>query len=381
MGTLFTVHYGEIALKGKNRRDFENRLVDNIKKSLSEKGNALVRKKESRLVVDFQGKESDAEGILSKTFGVEWFSKAVKTGRKIDEISEAALMLAKPYKNLALKVETKRADKGYPLTSPEISRRIGLDLDSKGFLTILKKPHEKIFVEILSDCALVSIGRKRSAGGLPLGSSGKVVSLLSGGIDSPASSWLMMRRGCTASLLHIHPFPSNKDKQISKMKKIVRKLREYSPVPLSLYLAPYEEFYRNAFSIRSRLELVVFRRFIMRLAGRIAMREKAHAIVNGDNLGQVASQTIENIRAVSGVSSAPVFRPLIGYTKAEIIELAKRIGTYEQSLLPYRDCCSLISQKHPATKAKAGDAEKTEKEIGIEKILDATLKKTEKLEI
>ena len=200
MSTLFTVHYGEIALKGMNRREFENTLVGNIEKSLSKKGKCSVKKKESRILVEFEGREKDAEDILSKTFGVEWFSRAGKTGRKIEEMTKAALKMAEPYRNLTLKVEAKRADKKYPLTSPEIGRKIGLELEKKGFLTILRKPHEKIFVELLSDCALVSVGRKRAAGGLPLGTGGRVVSLLSGGIDSPVSSWLMMRRGCTTSL-------------------------------------------------------------------------------------------------------------------------------------------------------------------------------------
>ena len=190
-----------------------------------------------------------------------------------------------------------------------------------------------------------------------------------------------MRRGCSTSFLHFHPFPTHKHKPISKIKKILKKLGGYSPGPLTLYLAPYDEFYKNAFSIKSRLELVVFRRFIIKLAGRLAGKEKAHAIVTGDSLGQVASQTIENIHAVSGATAVPVFRPLIGYTKAEIIELAKKIDTYEPSLLPYRDCCSLISQKHPSTKARIRDLEKIEQEIDIEKIVKATLRKTKKVKI
>jgi len=356
---IYNVHVGEIALKGKNRKIFENILIRNIREATGCKEIKNIR---GRFLLYSENEKKTISG-LSKTFGIEWFSEAVLTGNSIEEITEAVRKKAKK----RFKLDTKRAYKEYPLTSPEINKKVGMALEKEGFEVELENPEKWIYVEILKDSAVVSYNKTRGLGGLPVGSSGKVLSLLSGGIDSPVASWLMMKRGCTVDFLHLHAFPTNEKAKKSKMIKLVKRLKEYSPAKFRLFLVPYGRFYEKSFEMKSKNELVIFRRFIFRIANSIAEKYGHMGFVTGDSVGQVASQTLENLYAATDASDYPVYRPVIGYDKKEIVELAEKIGTYGISIEKYKDCCSLVSEKHPATKAKLKDVKKDE--IGIEETM------------
>jgi len=368
---IFNIHFGEIALKGKNRRIFEQKLIDNIK---SATGSKKIKSVHGRLLLYPENK--DSEGIakaLEKTFGIEWFSESFYTGNSLEELSDVIIKGCKNLKESAIKLETKRSDKTYPLTSPEINQKVGLTLEKSGFKVDLKNPQKIIYIEILKDSAVISTDKKRGLGGLPVGSSGRVLSLLSGGIDSPVASWLMMKRGCTVDFLHLHAFPTNEKAMESKIIPLVKKLKEYHPPKIKLFLVPYGAFYEKSFEISPKNELVVFRRFILHIANRLAEKNGYLGFVTGDSIGQVASQTIENLYTTNEAADYPVYRPLIGYDKKEIIDLAERIGTYQISIEKYKDCCSLVAEKHPSTKVKLETARMIEKNIRIEEVVDKAI--------
>ncbi len=367
---VYNIHVGEIALKGKNRGLFEKKLKDNIKAATGCKVDSL----KGRFIL-YPGKTGNRriEEGLSKTFGIEWFSEALIVKNEIEQITGTIIKHAP--KEKTVKLDTKRAYKAYPMTSPEINKKVGAVLEKKGFTVDLENPESWIYIEILEDSAIISFSKTKGLGGLPVGTSGKVLSLLSGGIDSPVASWLMMKRGCTVDFLHLHAFPTNEKAEKSKIIRMVSKLKEYCPAKIRVFLVPYGKFYEKSFDMKSRSELVVFRRFIFRIANKIAEKEGYLGFVTGDSIGQVASQTLENLYATAEASAYPVYRPLVGHDKQEIIDLAKKIGTYEISIEKYKDCCSLVAEKHPATRAKLSEVKKDEKDI--EKTVKETMKNIE----
>ncbi|MFH1393577.1 MAG: tRNA uracil 4-sulfurtransferase ThiI [Candidatus Micrarchaeota archaeon] len=379
---VINIHYGEIALKGKNRAAFERRLMDNISVSLSGIKCGKVRKIESRLVLPL-GKAHEGEVLvaLSRVFGIEWFAPALLVPNKIASMQNAIFSLAAPFKEKTMKLETSRSDKSYPLKSPDISRKLGMAMEEGGFSIDIRNPDEIITIEVLKGQALVSAGRRRGPGGLPVGSSGKLLSLLSGGIDSPVASYLMMKRGCSVDFLHFHSFAKNAEAEKSKMGRLAKQLRLYSDGPMRMFIAPYSEFYKKSFDLPPRIELVLFRRFILRLGSRLAEEHGHLGLVTGDSVGQVASQTLENLRATTEAATCPVYRPLVSFDKQEIINLAKRLGTYEISIEEYKDCCSLVAQKHPNTKVRLEAAKKAEEEIKIDEVIEKTLKDIKIIEI
>jgi thiamine biosynthesis protein ThiI len=377
---IISVHFAEIALKGRNRSDFENALVANVRAALGP-GAGRIERTESRILIHPKVDAAEASQKLGKVFGIAWFSPSYVVGRDIGGIKELVLEKSKGIMGRKLRVEASRADKSFLMTSPDINREVGQALEQGGHSIDIRNPEQRIYIEILRDRALVSFGRIPGPGGLPVGTAGKVLSLLSGGIDSPAASWLMMKRGCAVDFLHIHSGAYAKEALESKIPRLVRKLREYSPLRCRLFIAPYTEFYKKSLNADPKAELVVFRRFILRLAERIA-RENGHlGIVTGDNIGQVASQTLENLAAVADSTTLPVYRPLLTYDKQEIVALAERIGTYRISIEEYKDCCSLVAAKHPSTRVRPEKARAIEEEIGIGSIIEKTLEQAECVEI
>jgi len=366
---VINIHLGELTLKGKNRGVFEKRLIDNIKAVVPR---SRIKNIRGRILLYPEDADSALE-CLKKVFGISWFSRSVEAEKNVKKIGAAA---NRNVGNEAVKIETRRIDKKFPKTSIEISQEVAEYLYEKGKTPVVKNYKKMVLVEILKDKALVTFDRINGLGGLPYGSSGKLLALLSGGIDSPVASWLMMRRGCSMEFFHMHPFTNKKIKK-SKMTELVGKLSEFSPKPLKLHAASYDEFYDKIEYITPSDRMIVFRRFIFRLGNRIAKKNKAKAMVTGDSLGQVASQTLSNLDAVGSVSSIPVFRPLIGMDKQEIIDIGRRIGTYDISIKPYQDCCALVAEKHPSIKPDIKKLEEIEKEIKIEKIVEKTLENTE----
>ncbi|NYZ61011.1 tRNA 4-thiouridine(8) synthase ThiI [Candidatus Micrarchaeota archaeon] len=363
---LVLVQYGEIGIKGKNRRTFENMLIRNIRKALGAKlKDAELR--ESRVFLEVEGKEKEIRKALLAVFGIEWFAFAYECRKTADEIWKVVQKAKLKGKKIA--VETKRVDKSFPMKSQELSAEIGARIVEKfGCGVDLENPDARISI-IIARNAYVYFEKIRGLGGLPVGSSGRVLCLLSGGIDSPVAAWMLMKRGCRVDFLHIYPFEKWDAKKGKKILELIEKLEEYGG-KAELLTIPYADFYAETGNISPGYELVVFRRYMYKLAEKIAQEKGYGAIVSGDSLGQVASQTLENIGASQWGLSVPVFRPLIGMDKNEIIELAEKIGTYEISIRPYKDCCSLVSISNPVTRARREEVERFAELIGLEKLVE-----------
>ncbi len=390
---LYTVHCSEISLKGRNRYIFEDKLISNIRIAL---GNKLskIEKIERRIYFESDLAESKVKDTLSRVFGIEWFARAYEIKKDKNKIEKFVVdyFISFGLGEKTIKVETKRGDKRLPFTSMELSKDIGAALVEKlNCRADMHNPELRIYIEIMQqNKTFVHFEKIRGPGGLPIGSSGKVIALLSGGIDSPVASWMLMKRGANVIFLHVHSSVNEEKAKKSKIIELIRILAKWQnctttyfadhPDDISLesstkiYFVDYSEFYKKTLAIPPKYELIMFRKFIYLLAQKIAERENARAIVSGDSLGQVASQTLENIYAINDGITLPIFRPLIGMNKKEIIEIAEKIGTYQISIKPYKDCCSLVA-RNPETKANADVVKKLSLDIDMEKIVAKTIEK------
>ncbi len=376
---LISLSCPEVAIKGGNRRAFEDRLQANIRRSLSGLGSFELHRRPGRLLVGSADADPEAcKEALLRTFGIDTIAFCEKAEPDMAAIARAVSARLGELRGLTVRVEAKRSDKAFPLTSVEINREIGAVLSNGGCGIDLEKPQKTIYIDILKEEALISFGKLKGPGGLPAGSSGNVLSLLSGGIDSPVSSWMMMRRGCSVSLLHVHQQRPSEVME-SKIARLVRRLSEWSPRKLTLHLAPYDEFYSATMGSDQRNELVLFRRFLFHLSNALAQEHGYLGVVSGDSIGQVASQTLQNIYAADEASRIPVFRPLAGMNKQEIVDTAERIGTFRDSIEPYKDCCSILSPLSPSTGVSLDDIRRIEEGIGMENIVRKTLEKTRTL--
>jgi thiamine biosynthesis protein ThiI len=385
MELVLSAACSEISLKGRNRPHFEALLMRNMRVALSPYGKFEMRERGGRiLAVPKDGADAAAgRAALASVFGIDNVSLAAMVAPKMEDIESHVSSIAGSFAGKSIRVETRRSDKRFPLTSQEVSRRAGAAFVKAGCSVDLKTPQQTIYIDIMGDCAIVSDSRARGPGGMPVGASGRVLSLLSGGIDSPVASWMMMKRGCSVDLLHVHSSARNSEVSAadSKMMRLARAIRGFSPLPMRLTLAPYTEFYKKAMAIDQRFEVVLFRRFMLRLACAVARKGNSKGIVTGDSIAQVASQTLENIYATDGASDMPVFRPLAAFNKQETIDIAERIGTYKISLEPYKDCCSLVSSRNPSTSVRLEKAQSLEEEIGMTGIVEKTLEESATVEI
>lgn len=369
---MILIHYGEIGIKGKNRAAFENCLVRNIRKAL--KGEIVkIRREYGRIIVE-EKEDANLNFIrerLSKIPGIENFSFVTVASPDIEDIKEKAFHIAKKASFSTFRIAARRASKNFPYTSMKVNEIVGEEIRKKlGKKVDLENPDLTIFIEIGDKEAYVYKEKLKGIGGLPVGSQGKVVALLSGGIDSPVASWLMMKRGC--SVFFVHFYNENLVASPKKIEEIIEKLTEYQ-MESKAYFIPFGRIqYDIVANVAAKYRMIIYRRVMARVAEKIANREGAKAIVTGDSIGQVASQTIDNILCIYAASKLPVLPPLIGMDKKEIIEMAKKIGTYEYSIKAYDDCCSFMVAKHPATKANLQDIEKMEEriEMDIEKIME-----------
>lgn len=367
---LVLAQYGEIGIKGKNRPGFEKLLLSNIREAI---GSMLTSAKvrDSRVLLEVDGDAEEIRSRLTKVFGIEWFAFAKECRKDVDEIWETVAGENLAGKSIA--VETKRVDKSFPMKSQELSSEIGARIVKKfGCKVDLVNADVKISI-IIGRNAYIYTEKIKGLGGLPVGSSGKVLCLLSGGIDSPVAAWMMMKRGCLVDFLHVHPFEEWDGEKGEKISAIVRKIAEYGGRP-RLYVVPYSDFYTQTGKVRPEYELVLFRRYLYKLAERVALEKGYWGIVSGDSLGQVASQTLENIGAAQAGLQVPVFRPLVAMDKKEIVALAEKIGTYVLSIQPYKDCCSLVAISNPLTKAKKDEVDRIAGEIGMDKIVEMSFR-------
>ena len=369
------VHYQEIALKGNNRPWFIARLARNLRQATADVGVKDVRVLMGRieLVLDDTADWSAVRDRLRRVFGVANFAKAGRAALDVDAIAHAILADLEGQPNpRTFRVSARRADKRFTLTSPQIEREVGGRIkEAKGWTVDLDDPAFTIHVEALSNDAFYYFGKELGAGGMPVGVSGRVACLLSGGIDSPVAAWRLMRRGCRVLLVHFHSYPILSRASQEKARELARLLAQYQ-FHSQLFLVPFGEIQqRVTLSVPPPVRVVIYRRLMMRIAERIGRDHRAQALVTGEVVGQVASQTLENLASINSVVTMPVLRPLVGMDKDEITAAAQRLGTYPISIIPDQDCCTLFTPRHPATKARRADIEAAEATLPVSEIVDS----------
>jgi tRNA uracil 4-sulfurtransferase len=361
-------HYQEIALKGKNRPWFLQRLVRNVREMLRDLSVREVRTPMGRIDITFDREDEwpELRDRLARTFGLANFSLARRVPADLHGIADHIVEHLPLEPVSSFRVLVRRADKRFPLTSPEIERHIGRRVqEARGWKVDLSHPAFTIWVEIVPDEAFYHFSKERGPGGLPVGTSGRVAVLLSGGIDSPVAAWRTIRRGCQCVLVHFHSYPFLSLTSQDKARDLARLLTRYQ-LRTRLHLVPFGELQRQiTLSVPGPLRVVVYRRMMFRIAERIALRERAQALATGEVIGQVASQTLENMSVISAAATLPILRPLVGFDKEEITAEAIRLGTYPVSIIPDEDCCTLFTPRHPATRATAREVEAAEQSLPI----------------
>jgi thiamine biosynthesis protein ThiI len=349
-----------------------SRLVRNLREATSDLDIKSVRALQGRIEVVL-GERAEWTAVrdrLANVFGAANFARAGRTKLDIEVISQEILRDLGPDDPRSFRVSVRRADKRFPLTSPQLEREVGGRIkEARGWHVDLAKPELTIHVETLTNEAFYYFGKDPGAGGLPVGVSGRVVCLLSGGIDSPVAAWRLMRRGCRVLFVHFHSYPILSRASQEKARELVRLLTNYQ-FRSRLFLVPFGEIQQQVvLSVAPPLRVVIYRRLMMRIAEEIAVNNRAGGLVTGEVVGQVASQTLENLTAINAVTTLPVLRPLIGMDKDEITAEAERLGTFPISIIPDQDCCTLFTPKHPATKARMGDVLHAERALPVDEIV------------
>jgi len=373
---VLLVHYSEIALKGGNRSFFERALARNLKRAIGPQDVMKIERPPGRIVVQPKGplERERVEERVRKVFGVSWFAFAEEVDCNYQAIERTVLDgfggALKDAESFVIRAV--RAYKGFPLDSMELNTKLGeAVVRAFGTRVSLDHPALTVGVEVLKERALVYGQRLGGPGGLPVGSGGRVLCLLSGGIDSPVAAWLAMKRGTSPSYVHFHPFSDNKEAEQSKIRDIVKHLVAYSGRTKCTFVPTYP-FSVSAVGIPARHDVVLFRRFMLMCAERVADEARAKALVTGESLAQVASQTLDNMAVIHRAVDMPILMPLVSYDKEEIVALAKKIGTFDMSLRPYKDCCSMIA-RHPETRAKLVVIEELERKMEVGKLVDECL--------
>lgn len=372
------IHSNEIALKGRNRPFFERVLLERVEDILPKSDILQSEFLFGRIIIWLKDNadETAIKESLRRVFGIANFSFAFAL-EAVDfpALANQALEILQGREFVTFRVSARRADKKFPLSSQEINEQFGALIVKKlGKKVNLENPELNCFIELVGETAFLYFEKEKGPGGLPVGVSGKVLSLLSSGFDSPVASWQLMRRGCRVDFIHFHSYPQTSQTSIENVKEIVKILTRHQYNP-ALYLVPFLDIQKEitAKSEDASQRVVLYRRFMMRIAQKIAEREKCGALVTGDSLGQVASQTLENIGVISQAITMPIFRPLIGTNKDDIIDAAKKIGTYEISSRPYDDCCSLFLPEHPETRAKLNVILEIEKKLDVERLINGAI--------
>ena len=370
------VHYQEIALKGRNRPWFIARLVRGLRSATSDLDIKSVKALMGRIEIVL-GPQATWEAVrdrVSRVFGVGNFARAGRAPLDVDAIARHILDDLGAMHCATFRVSARRADKRFPLTSPAIEREVGGRIkEARGWTVNLARPELTIHVETLTDEAFYFFGKDRGPGGLPAGASGKVVCLLSGGIDSPVAAWRMMRRGCRVQFVHFHSYPVLSRASQEKARELAGLLTQYQ-YRSRLLLVPFAEVQQQVIlTVPPPLRVVLYRRLMMRIAEQIARRDRALALVTGEVVGQVASQTLENMNRITEVVSLPVLRPLIGMDKEEITAEAQRLGTFPVSIIPDQDCCTLFTPRHPATRARRSDVEAAEATLPMADMIEKAI--------
>ncbi|MFH0987997.1 MAG: tRNA uracil 4-sulfurtransferase ThiI [Parcubacteria group bacterium] len=369
--TLFTstiIHYDEIGLKGKNRVFFVDKLISNVRVALG--SGVVVKNGASKIIVE------SAVNVerLALIPGIANFNPAILVDTDIDKVKETAVAIWNCYKPKTFKIETTRVDKTFPLNSPQISREVGgYIFENAGAAVDVHNPELTIKVEMEKGKSFVLGQTIQGVGGLPVGTAGKAVCLLSGGIDSPVAAFEMMKRGAEVIFVHFHNQTINKAGVENKIRRLVERLSIIQPNP-TLYIIPFAELQQQVIAnVPSDVRMIVYRRLMFKIAERIAKKHGALALVTGDSLGQVASQTMENLSVIYQATDMLKLTPLISMNKSEITDIAHKIGTYEISIEPYEDCCSLLIAKHPETRGDLRDILKAEEVLDVDGLIARAL--------
>ena len=371
------VHYQEIALKGKNRPWFMGRLVRHLRGAVADLDVRAVRSLMGRIEVVL-GPSATREEVgdrIRRTFGIANFSYAARTPLDLDALSAAILRDLEGRTCSSFRVSVKRADKRFPMTSPQVEREVGGRIkEARGWHVDLVNAELVVHVELLTSEAFYFFGKERGSGGLPTGTAGRVACLLSGGIDSPVAAHRMMKRGCTVTFVHFHSYPILSRASQEKARELVTLLTTWQGRS-RLYMVAFGEIQQQVvLAVPGPMRVVVYRRLMMRIAERIARARRAHALVTGEVVGQVASQTLENLAVIGHVATLPVFRPLIGMDKEEITAEATKLGTYPISIIPDQDCCTLFTPRNPQTRSRLADIAAAEQALQIDELVDGAVR-------
>ena len=376
MNTHVIVKFHEMALKGKNRPMFIRALAGNLKRATA--GTGVERVWRGHMMIGLKlGDESDWPMVRERVadcFGVAKFFLAHSVGRDLSDVKSLIAEELEGRSFGSFRISARRADKRFPMTSPEINRELGAFVEAKtGARVDLTRPDLQVLVDVLPTEVLVYFDEVAGYGGLPVGVTGRVTALLSGGIDSPVAAWHMMKRGCKVDFVHFHSYPLVDRSSMEKAAELTQMLTRFQHES-TLHMVPFGEIQQHIIvSTPPPYRVVLYRRFMMRIAEALARKRGSPALVTGDSLAQVSSQTLENITVVEAAASMPIFRPLIGFNKAEIIDVARRIGTYPVSILPDQDCCTLFVPRHPVIHGQRGPVRKLEALLPVDRLVEQAL--------
>lgn len=389
MKEIILAKYGEIILKGGNRPRFESILLNNIRNSLKNVAETKVRLAQATVYIDvFDSDKIDiVTDRLSKIFGIVSITRAVVCEKNIDDIRSKAKEYLKPCltDGKRFKVEAKRSDKAFPLTSPQLCMEVGgyLDDEYPEIIVDVHNPDVTVKVEVRDFAAYVYAEEYKiqGQGGMPIGTGSKATLLLSGGIDSPVAGHMISKRGVEIDAINFFSFPYTSERAKEKVIELAGIIAQYTS-KINLYIVPFTEI---QLQIRDKCPeehlTLVMRRFMMRISERIARKNKSKALITGESVGQVASQTLAALDVTNSAVDMPILQPLIGMDKQEVIDRANAIGTYETSILPYEDCCTVFTPKHPTTNPKRESIEKSEARLDVETLIEAALAGVEKIEV
>lgn len=380
MKEIILIKLGEIALKGLNRRTFEDVLIKNIKKKINDMGRFEIKSSQSTISVTPLDENIDMEELsdrIGHVFGIAAYSRACVAEKNMEDIIEKALEYLEDELTFAktFKVESKRSDKKFPYKSPEISALLGEKILERfpNLKVDVKNPEVLVMAEVRDNAAYIHATSIEGAGGMPIGTSGNAAILISGGIDSPVAAYMMAKRGIKLTAIHFASPPYTSERAEQKVVDLLTLVAKYSG-NMDMITVPFTEIQEL---IRDRcpeeLFTIIMRRIMMKMSVKISEKRKLTALITGESLGQVASQTIDAINCTNAVATIPVFRPLIGMDKKEIVDISRKIGTFETSILPYEDCCTIFTPKHPRTKPVLKYVEEAEEKAELEPYMEKAL--------
>lgn len=378
------IRYGEIALKGNNRKFFLNTLQQNIQQKLKGFPNVRVKKTQGRMFVLLNGQDPDPIiEICKNIFGIYSLSLAIKVSHDLKEIKEAALYALQNSKAKTFKVAVRRADKKFPIGSQEMNHILGGHLlqNTSGFTVDVHEPDVEIKVEIRNTGTYVTSDVIKGLGGLPVGSSSRTLLLLSGGIDSPVAGYLAMKRGVQVDAIHFHSPPYTSERAKQKVIDLAKTLTKYTH-KINVHLVPFTKLQQEIFKqIPDRYTMTVMRRVMVKISERVCQEQGILSMTTGESLGQVASQTMESMNVINEVTNYPIIRPLVAMDKEEVVAIAKQIDTYDISIRPYEDCCTIFMPKSPATNPTREKINHFESQADFSELMEEAIKEMTVIEV